>query len=132
MAFNLPPPWDPGFALPCNVKAEGLQRRGFITKWMPRGTYDQPVVGTGGYVVPQYVMDEGYGQGTFTTKWEPNGEYDGGAIPHWLNDRPQLIASSRRANGGRNVSVAVPMNGLGDDAPSTHAEYGEQAAALMI
>lgn len=134
MAFNLPPPWDPGFALPGNVRAEGLQRRGFVTEWMPRGTYDQPVVGTGGYAVPQYVMDEGYGQGTFTTTWEPRGEYDGGKIPHWLDKRPQLIGDSRRPRGGRNVTVAVPVSGLGDDAsaPQSLADFGEKGAAMII
>ena len=60
MAYNLPPPWDPGFALPQNVRDEGLQRRGFVTKQMPRGSYDNPSVGYGGFTVPQYVKDEGY------------------------------------------------------------------------
>ena len=39
MPFNLPPSWDPGYALPDNVKDEGLERRAFVTKQMPRGTY---------------------------------------------------------------------------------------------
>ncbi len=111
MAYNLPPPWDPGYALPDNVRDEGLERRGFVTKQMPRGTYDQPEVGTGGYVVPQYVMDEGYGQGTFVTWMEPRGEYDGPAIKPALNRRPTLAYDKRipGAGGARNVQFDVPI-----------------------
>lgn len=109
MAYNLPPPWDPGFALPDNVRDEGLQRRGLVTKQMPRGTYDRPNVDTGGYVVPQYIMDEGYGQGTFTTKWEPGGTYDGPRIRNWLNDRPRVLSETRRRGGGRNITIAAPI-----------------------
>lgn len=143
MAYNLPPPWDPGYALPDNVRDEGLERRGFVTKQMPRGTYDQPDVGTGGYVVPQYVMDEGYGQGTFTTKWEPRGQYDGGRIPYWLNARPKLLSDRRRARGGRALTIAAPVTVMpygegsavamsGDAPPQDYATYGAQAAATII
>jgi len=143
MAYNLPPPWDAGYALPDNVRDEGLERRGFVTKQMPRGTYDQPSVGTGGYAVPQYVMDEGYGQGTFTTKWEPRGEYDGGRIPHWLNDRPKLV-SSKRVRGARDLVIAAPVTvmpyGRGkavamsgsDPHPPGAEDYGNKAAAYII
>lgn len=146
MAYNLPPPWDPGYALPDNVRDEGLQRRGFVTKQMPRGTYDQPEVGTGGYVVPQYVMDEGYGQGTFTTKWEPRGEYDGGKIPYWLNNRPKVLSERKLRGGGRAITMAAPvmvrpndqgsataMFGLPEaPLPPQFVNYGEQAADVII
>lgn len=105
MPFNLPPPWDPGFAIPDNVRDEGLERRGFVTKQMPRGTYDQPNVGTGGYAVPQYVMDEGYGQGTFTTKWLPNGTVTIPMVPHYLNQRPQVVSEQVLPAGGRAVTL---------------------------
>jgi hypothetical protein len=144
MAYNLPPPWDPGFALPDNVRDEGLERRGFVTKQMPRGTYDQPNVGTGGYAVPEYVMDEGYGQGTFTTKWEPRGTYDGGRIPNWLNQRPKVLAERKIRGRTRETTIAFPMavmpynegsavamSGV-DDLPTPFADYGKRAAVAIL
>jgi len=129
MAYNLPPAWDAGFVLPKNVRDEGLERRAFVTKMIPRGTYDQPTVGTGGYAVPRYVMDEGYGQGTYTTKWQPSGTYNGPKIPHWLNQRPQLVSTAPIPGGGRQVTIQpmgdVPM-------PEPFESYGQKAAADLI
>jgi hypothetical protein len=105
MAYNLPPPWDPGYALPDNVRDEGLQRHAFVTKQMPRGTYDDVVVGTGGYVVPQYVLDERTGRGTFTTKWMPRGTYNGPKVPYWLNQRPTSV-QRHVAKGVRQVTFS--------------------------
>jgi hypothetical protein len=130
MAFNLPAAWDPGFVLPQNVHDEGLQRRGLVTKQMPRGTYDNPSVGTGGFAVPQYVRDEGYGQGTFTTKWQPSGSYNGPAIPNWLNQRPKVVRTQRIPGGGRMVTVQA----MGDDAPMplVFDQYGTKAAQALL
>lgn len=127
--YNLPPAWDPGFALPKNVQDEGLERRAFVTKWLPRGTYDDPSVGTGGYAVPKYVQDEGYGQGTFTTKWQPEGSYDGPSIPHWLNQRPKVVNSTPLPGGGQQVTIQA----LGDDPlPEPFESYGQKAAQALI
>ncbi len=130
MAFNLPAAWDPGFVLPANVRDEGLQRRGFVTKQLPRGTYDDPEAGTGGFAVPQYVRDEGYGQGTFTTKWQPSGTYNGPKVEHWLNQRPQVIREQRMPGGGRVVTVQA----MGDDAPMPviFDQYGKRAAQALL
>lgn len=131
MAYNLPAAWDPGFVLPKNVQDEGLERRAFVTKQMPRGTYDQPAVGTGGYKVPQYVLDEGYGQGTFTTKWQPSGSYSGPKVPHWLNRRPQVVRSKPLPGGGKVVTVQ-PLDGDGDAIPAAYQDYGTKAAQTII
>lgn len=131
MAYNLPNAWDSGYVLPKNVQDEGLERRAFITKYMPRGTYDNPSVGTGGYAVPKYVMDEGYGQGTFTTKWQPSGSYAGPKIPNWLNQRPQVVKESRLPGGAKVVTV----QSLGaDDAPihPLYEDYGARAAQIIL
>jgi hypothetical protein len=131
MAYNLPPPWDPGFCMPKNVNDEGLERRAFITKWQPRGSYDNPAVGTGGYAVPKYVLDEGYGQGTYTTKWMPSGSYAGPRVPNWLNRRPELVSATRLPGGGTVAAIAP----LGDDEPSLPADYenyGQRAAQALI
>jgi hypothetical protein len=132
MAYNLPPAWDPGFVMPKNVLDEGLERRAFVTKWMPRGTYDDSTDGTAGYMVPQYVKDEGTGQGTFTTKWQPRGTYNGPRIPHWLNQRPTVANVQRLPGGGRQVTVQVPA--MGDDAPlpKPFEDYGTKAATGLI
>jgi hypothetical protein len=131
MAYNLPPPWDPGFALPKNVRDEGLQRRGLVTKWLPRGTYDDSVDGTAGYNVPQYIKDEGTGQGAFTTFWQGRGTYNGGKVPHWLNQRPTVTQVTPLPGGGKQFTVQPP---LGDDAPigEPFDTYGQKAAATLI
>lgn len=131
MAYNLPSAWDAGYALPENVEDEGLERRAFVTKQMPRGTYDNPSVGTGGMAVPQYVRDEGYGQGTFTTKWQPSGSYSGPRVPNWLNQRPKVLREQRIPGGGRVVTV----QSLGDDdapMPLPFAQYGQKAAQALL
>lgn len=130
MPYNLPGPWDPGYALPDNVEDEGLERRGFVTKQMPRGTYDNPAVGDGGYDVPRYVKDEGYGQGTFTTKWAPSGTYAGPRIPPWLNQHPKVTQTRALPGGGRAVTM---LAGFGDaELPPAFEDYGAKAARVML
>lgn len=133
MAYNLPPGWDPGFVLPENVADEGLERRAFVTRQMPRGTYDLTNVPDGGFVLPQYVKKEKYGQGTYTTKWQPDGTYNGPRIPHFLNRRPQVVASQALPGGGRKFTVQ-PSMGLGADDPIPPAfqNYGARAAQVII
>jgi len=130
MPYNLPSAWDPGYALPGNVTDEGLERRAFVTKQMPRGSYDDPEVGTGGMVVPQYVKDEGYGQGTHTTKWMPSGTYVGPKVPNWLNQRPRVVRSQPAPGGGKVVTVQA----MGDDAPMplVFDQYGRRAAQALL
>src|SRR5512142_806693 len=129
MAYNLPPGWDPGFVLPENVRDEGLERRAFVTKQLPRGTYDNPSVGTGVYAVPQYVLGEEYGPGTLTTKWRPSGTYDGGAIPGWLSRRPQVARTTMLPRGGREIT----MRAMGDaPMPEPFETYGQRAAQAML
>lgn len=131
MAYNLPPAWDAGFALPKNVRDEGLERRAFVTKQMPRGTYDDSTDGTAGYNVPQYIKDEGTGQGAFTTFWQPRGTYNGGQVKHWLNQRPAVTNVTRLPGGAQQVTVQTSM---GDDASMAEPfeTYGQKAAAVMI
>ena len=138
MAYNLPPAWDPGFVLPKNVEDEGLERRAFITKMLPRGSYSQPKVGSGGYVLPEYVEDEGYGQGTYTTYWQPGGTYNGPKVPHWLNRRPQLARAKPLPGGATQVTIQAqapqPMTLSDDEAPLPQAfeDYGQKAAQMLI
>lgn len=133
MAYNLPPGWDPGFVLPENVADEGLERRAFVTRQMPRGTYDLTDVPDGGFVLPQYVKKEKYGQGTYTTKWQPDGTYNGPRIPNFLNRRPQVVASQALPGGGRKFTVQ-PSMGLGadDPVPPAFQNYGARAAQVII
>lgn len=131
MAYNLPPPWQSGYALPKNVEDEGLERRAFVTKQMPRGTYDNPDVGTGGYAVPQYIRDEGYGQGTFTTKWQPRGTYNPPAVPAWLNKRPQVVAERPLPTGGRQVTIRA-LAGMGGTDSTAFANYGDKTATAIL
>lgn len=136
--FNLPPPWSSKMAVPQNVVDEGLERRAFVTQWAPRGTFDNPAVGTGGYVVPEYVTKERYGRGTFVTAWAPRGSYFGPGLPNWLNYPTSKLASAQRIGGGQ---VEYVMDSLsGDEAvatgngalPGPIEAYGQQAASAVL
>ena len=41
--YNLPSPWNPGYAIPEYVMAEPPERGTFTTQWLPRGTISQLV-----------------------------------------------------------------------------------------
>ena len=123
MPYNLPPPWDPGYAIPNNVRDEGLERTAYVTKWMPRGTYDAPVVGTGGYVVPKYVLDEGYGQGTHTTKWQPRGTYNGPIVPQWIQRQPRVVGQQSISRNA--AAVTFQRAALSGDTDTVNAIDGE-------
>ena len=75
--FDLPPPWNPGYALPSNVRREGLYRSAEVTAQYPRGTYNtqEGAAVTTGYATPGYVRKEMIGQGAAVTKWLPRGTF---------------------------------------------------------
>jgi hypothetical protein len=136
-AYNVPPPWDPGYAMPDYAEAEGLERRAYHTKWMSRGTYDDPKVGTGGYAVPKYVLEEGIGQGAMVTKWLPRGTKPN--IPHFLQQpQTRLLSAKASPGGGRAYDISLS----GDDgaavsyapqrASDPFAEYGRRAARYLL
>lgn len=138
--YNLPPPWNPGYAIPEATYDEGLRRQAFVTAMMPRGTYSAPKVGSGGYALPKYVKDEGYGQGTFTTSWLPRGYY-GPDLPHYLDQTFSKIVGDQPTAGGN--GVILDMETLGDAwggggapvsyvAPDIYGTYGKRAAAAII
>lgn len=134
--FGLPPAWDPGFAIPDNVRDEGLARHAFVTEMQPRGSFDNPKVGTAGYAVPKYVLAEGLGRSTYTTKMPPRGSYAGPAVPQWLNKRPTQLA--RRGSS----TFVTGMSGLGSDevvgavgftpVPEPYASFGDKAAQTLL
>ncbi len=80
-SFKIPPPWQSNYAIPGYVRSEGLQMRAHVTKWAPRGTYDDPdpfdPSWDKSWAVPQYIKDEGYGQGARVSEWAPRGFYVG-------------------------------------------------------
>jgi len=134
--FNLPPPWNPGYALPQNVDDEGLERHAFTTAWAPRGSFDNPEVGTAGYAVPGYIKKEGYGRGAMVTRMAPRGSYFGPKVPHWL-DRPsaQVVGRKRLPDGATQLKIQTmagieqTIGGAGF-APIT--AYGLNAARSLI
>lgn len=130
--FNLPSAWSPGMALPENVIAEGLERRGLVTQWAPRGTFDNPAVGTGGYVVPEYIQRERYGRGTFVTKWSPRGSYFGPGLPDWLNYPVSAVKDVKELGPNKTEYVMESLHGMGSTDPASLQAYGERAAAIMI
>ncbi len=137
MAYNLPPAWDPGFVLPKNVRDEGMERRAFITKMLPRGSYSQPKVGTGGYAVPEYIEDEGYGQGTYTTFWQRSGTYNGPRIPNFLNRHPKVTKAAPLPGGAGHtytIQTTAPAAAMSGDEPMhpVFEDYGQKAASLLI
>lgn len=134
--YNLPPSWNPGYAIPDSVYDENLERRAFITAMTPRGTYDDPSISNAGYAVPRYIDDEGYGQGAFMTKWLPRGYY-GPKIPQYLDESFSKIVGESPASGG---GVVLKMETLGDDAPGYSTaqprdpfqQFGRRAAAALM
>lgn len=129
MAYNLPKPWSPGYALPDYVRVEGLQRRAFTTMQMPRGTYDGAKVGTAGYAVPGYVRDEGTGQGAVVTKWMPRGTVPGN--PRWLQTpNATLVAATRAQGGGSQYEIAAGHGMSSDTHPLT--QYGTRVANHLM
>lgn len=119
--YNLPPPWNPGYAIPESVMSEGLQRHAYVTKWLPRGTFDNSTDGSAGYAIPQYVLEEGTGRGTFTTAWAPRGTAP--KVDNFLNRHPF-----------RDPAVKV---GMGDSAAPTQksaalARYGQRTARTIV
>lgn len=137
--YNLPPSWNPGYAIPPSVMDEGLERRAFVTAELPRGTYDNPRVGNGGYAVPQYVDEEGYGRGAFTTSWLPRG-FTGGNVPHYLDQQFARITGQASLGRGKGVVMAMstPMGDTTAPYSSSGANlgvfgsFGKRAAAAMI
>lgn len=131
--YNLPPSWNPGYADPEYVQDEGLQRRAFVTRMSPRGTYDDPKVGAGGYALPNYIGKEGYGQGTYVTKMTKRGTYNGPAVPNYLDRQPKVIGERAIGKGAAIVSFA--LSGIDpQDVASTnmYAKFGARAAARII
>lgn len=49
--YNLPNPWNPGYAIPEYVMAEPPERGTFTTQWLPRGTIPA--------LVPDYLAKPG-------------------------------------------------------------------------
>ncbi len=140
--YNLPPPWNPGYAIPQSVLDEGLSRHTFTTAQLPRGTYDNVKTGTAGYAVPAYVMKEGTGRGTFTTAWLPRGYY-GPKIPHYLDQQyTRVMPDGTPGNGVGQRYTASHLGawpeGIQGNAPVRYANpdiwgtYGRQAADTIV
>lgn len=133
--YRVPPPWNTGYALPQNVDDEGLRRHAYTTAWAPRGSFDNPSVGTAGYAVPSYVVKEGYGQGAFVTKWAPRATYYGPKIPHWIDEQASKVVGAKKLPGG---AVKMQIDTLaGTEAKATggatpFANYGLTSAAALI
>lgn len=119
--FVIPKPWDPGYALPDNMRAEGLRSGAYVTEWAPRGTYDDPnphdPSWDKSYAMPEYILAEGYGQGAYVTEWPARGTYVGQTV-------------KRAAK-----QIRAAQTALGDVDPATpnlFAEYGRRASAIVM
>ena len=132
--FRLPPPWNPGYALPQNVDDEGLERHAYTTAWAPRGSFDNPKVGTAGYAVPQYVKDEGYGVGAMVTRWAPRGSYPGPKVPFWLDKQSAKVVGRKRLPGGATQLQIQTMAGveISKTGKAPFTNYGMKSAAALI
>lgn len=117
MTFKLPAIWDPAYnyAVPQYMTDEGLTSRARVTKWAPRGTYDNPDAfdpsWDKSYATPGYVLKEGYGQGAKVTEWYPRGYYDGSTV----------------------ARIKAMQGALGDvTTPEPFAAYGRRASATIL
>lgn len=132
--YNLPPPWNAGYATPDNVVDEGLQRRAYTTDWAARGSFDNPKVGTAGYAVPQYVKDEGYGVGAMVTRWAQRGTYAGPEVVHWLDRQAAKIVGTERLPGGATKMTIATMAGVEEKmtGEAQFTEYGVHSARALL
>jgi hypothetical protein len=133
--FDLPPPWNPGYAVPQNVIDEGLERHGYVTEWAPRGSFDNPKVGYAGYAVPAYVKQEPYGQGAMSTRWAPRGSYAGPKVQHWLDHQTSNVVGRKRLPGGATQMQIETLSGTekratGGTAPFT--AYGMKMSKALL
>lgn len=133
--YNLPPPWNPGYAPYDPAEAEGIERRSITTQQAPRGTYDEPTVSDAGYAVPRYVLDEGYGQGAIITAPMPRGTVD--MDPTWLTKPTSSWRPAGREDGGELYNVTVlegdPVYDFGAASrPDPFATYGQKAARSLL
>lgn len=132
--YNLPPSWNPGYAIPKYVMDEPPARGTFTTSWLPRGTISQVPrdLGTSfkpGFVLPPSVKEEEYGQNPFTTQWMPRGTIFGPVPEFGPNPSKELL--------GRPMTN---LGSLGDDTLSAGAtttrdpigKYGQTAASYML
>lgn len=123
--FIIPSPWDPGYAIPKNIRKEGLERHAFVTQWTPRGTYDDPdpydPSWDKSYAVPDYILGEGYGQGARVTDWAPRGSYVG-QVPAPVAKIAAKIATTQKALGDAAVTTMPPL----------FQKYGQRAAATIL
>lgn len=132
MAYNLPPFWSPGYALPSNVRVEDLQRGTFTTRQQPRGSYDDPTVGDGGYAVPNYVLNTPYGQGALVTKWMPRGTV-GIPVPHYLQKPPaQILAQTKASGDGTNYEIGPAIQSVHAGATDPFTSYGKKVADQVL
>jgi hypothetical protein len=120
MSYKIPPPWQSNYAIPAYVRAEGMRTRAFVTKWAPRGTYDDPDAFDPSWdsalAIPQYIKDEGYGQGAKVTEWAPRGTYAGGNKP------------AAKSN-GKKVALG---DFAGATLPASYNRFGQRAAAVIL
>jgi hypothetical protein len=132
--FNLPPPWNAGYALPQNVIDEGIERRAFTTEWAPRGSFDDPAVGTAGYAVPAYIKEEGYGRGAFVTRYAPRGTYYGPKIPHWLDGQAAKVVARKPMPDGATQLQILTLAGLEEQAMGSAplTAYSHTSATALI
>jgi hypothetical protein len=119
--FKLPPAYDPAhnYAIPEYMQKEGLTNRAIVTKWQPRGSYDNPNAfdpsWDKAYAVPEYILDEGYGQGAKVTDWYPRGYYDG------ATKTAARIKTAQKALGDAALAEPVPAQ-----------KFGRSAAAKIL
>jgi hypothetical protein len=127
-------PWNPGYALPASIYAEG--ERANVTRQAPRGTYDDPEVSdawSGHYALPGSVRAERPGQEVHVTPWarrgtglrNTNNEFAQSALeglgdaapPRKMATKDPRLARGTAATGGKIVlgGTSDPIAGFGRD-----------------
>lgn len=124
--YNLPPPYNPGFALPQYVQAEPPARGTYTTKWLPRGTISE--------VVPDYLAQPSKNLVSINSSLSGT-VFDSGTL-----HRHSLQGDTLGARKGgcptkkchRRGARVFQLEGLGDDGADPVAEYGRRTASWIM
>ncbi len=150
-------PYNGGYAIPGNVRAETPSTGAIVSTWAKRGTQSQvsPRIRGGGYAVPRSVLTETPGRGVKVSAWRPRGTIDSqlpsdlapaalGMAPGSMFTRGTLgNASGGIFSGGRYGSLggapqAAPGGGFGKQAADAVAKIigrlpqAQQKEALKV
>lgn len=125
--YNLPHPWDPGYAIPKYVMGEPPERGVFVTEWLPRGTIPT--------LVPEYFAKPGEKiLGRADAELGGLGSLGGSCLGGSSLSGHTLSGHTLRGHslGATEWSMGKRTGLSGSNGRADYGKYGQKAAAKMI